>query len=90
MRNGSLVIPSMMMSFGNGSSQKSVAFDIQKNNLFMGPKRPIMKVKTLTSDQKIAINKKLNEYKSIDTQRNLLAIGLTTLISTSLLFIFFL
>lgn len=90
MRNGSLVIPSMMMSFGNGSAQKSVAFDIQKNNLFMGPKRPVMEIKTLTSDQRIAIQARLNAYKTIETKRNLLAIGLTVLISTSLFLIIFL
>ncbi|OEK01316.1 hypothetical protein BFP97_07215 [Roseivirga sp. 4D4] len=86
MRNGALRIPSLMMSFGNDrQSQDSSPFQIQKNNLFMGEKRPVMEIIPMTPAQKNSIDEKINLYRAIENKQFRLTLTLTTLISTALL-----
>ena len=87
MRNGGLRIPSLMMSFGNSSrSLKSDVFSIQKNNLFPGPKRPIVSIQPLTLDQRQAIKETITTYKRAAIKQSRVALLLTLIISSILLF----
>lgn len=86
MRNGALRIPSLMMSFGNGrQAQGNSPFQIQKNNLFMGEKRPIMEIIPMTTEQRSLIDEKIKLYQAIENKKFRLTLVLTVIISTALL-----
>ncbi len=75
-----------MMSFGNGRQpQGNSPFQIQKNNLFTGEKRPVMEIVPMTPVQKNLIEEKVNLYKSIENRQFRLTLILTTIISAALL-----
>ncbi len=89
MRNGALRIPSLMMSFGNNSSNKNQPFNIQENNLFMGPKRPVPKIRKLTPDQKVLIHTMISEDKSTKYRQAITTATFTAIfISICLLLVF--
>lgn len=79
----------MMMSFGNNTSQKSTPFQIQKNNLFIGPKRPIKEIKRLTPDERQDIELQISEYQAIENRQHLTVIAITTILVTLLTILIF-
>lgn len=90
MRSGALKVSSLMMSFGNGAQSTTGAlFDIQKNNLFTGPKRPIKAIQALSAEQNRIIQEKIVEYKMVETRKVQFTIG-TTIAICSLLFLWIL
>jgi len=75
-----------MMSFGNGrQSQDNSPFQIQKNNLFIGEKRPVMEIIPMTPEQRNLIDAKISLYQSIENRQLRLTLTLTTIISTALI-----
>lgn len=78
MRSGALRIPSLMMSFGNGAQSTTGAlFNIHKNNLFTGPKRPIRTIQALSTEQTQIIQERIAEYQVVENRKIQFTIGAT-------------
>ncbi|MFY0592942.1 hypothetical protein [Roseivirga sp.] len=87
MRKGSLRVSSLMMSFGGGASQRSYAFETTQNQMIRGPRRPIIKVQKLTSEQKREVKESILTYRKSDFKQTTLIVALTVLVSCTLLLI---
>lgn len=85
MRSGALKVSSLMMSFGNGAQSTTGAlFDIQKNNLFTGPKRPIKAIQALSAEESRVIQEKIASYQVVENRKIQFTIGTTIAICTLL------
>jgi len=86
MRSVRFRVPSLMMSFGNDTTQKTYAFENYRNNVFLGQKHPVMEIKRLTDDQKKALDLTISDYKLAANRQGLITLLLTALITAALFF----
>ncbi|OEK04260.1 hypothetical protein [Roseivirga misakiensis] len=84
MRKGGLRVPNMMMSFGNGTTQRTYAFETVQTRLLRGPRQPIISTEKLDRNQRNEIKESIQLYRKTEQQQTVLVVALTIIVSCTL------